>query len=183
MIETEVIRRADHHGEVVTILREDGQMSSCSRLPRRATKVDIKHGPWSSYSAFEGRPCPNGDQSRQGQTSGSLSLDSDPDWKKAYVRLQGGRKNSGSFSRGHRRIGCPERRRRNMTMAIRKLKPTSPGRRFQTIQTSTTRSPTSRSPTEPLTVAAARSRVVATVDGEITVWWRRGGGHKRAYRM
>lgn len=64
-------------------------------------------------------------------------------------------------------------------MAIRKYKPTSPGRRFPTVQTFdeiTTDRPY-RPLTEPLKKSGGRNN-----RGEITVWWR-GGGHKRAYRV
>ena len=64
-------------------------------------------------------------------------------------------------------------------MAIRKHKPTSPGRRFRTvpgfeeITTSTPYKPL----TKPLKKSGGRNN-----KGETTVWWR-GGGHKRAYRV
>ncbi len=64
-------------------------------------------------------------------------------------------------------------------MAIRKHKPTSPGRRFQTVQILdeiTTDRPY-RPLTQPLKKSGGRNN-----RGEITVWWR-GGGHKRAYRV
>ena len=64
-------------------------------------------------------------------------------------------------------------------MAIRKHKPTSPGRRFQTVQVYdeiTTDRPY-RPLTKPLKKSGGRNN-----RGEITVWWR-GGGHKRAYRI
>ena len=64
-------------------------------------------------------------------------------------------------------------------MAIRKHKPTSAGRRFQTVQIYdelTTDRPY-RPLTKPLKKSGGRNNL-----GEITVWWR-GGGHKRAYRV
>ena len=64
-------------------------------------------------------------------------------------------------------------------MAIRKYKPTSPGRRFQTghvFDEITTDRPY-RPLTQPLKKSGGRNNL-----GEITVWWR-GGGHKRAYRV
>ena len=64
-------------------------------------------------------------------------------------------------------------------MAIRKHKPTSAGRRFQTVQVYdeiTTDRPY-RPLTQPLKKSGGRNN-----RGEITVWWR-GGGHKRAYRV
>ena len=64
-------------------------------------------------------------------------------------------------------------------MAIRKHKPTSPGRRFQTVQIldEITTSRPYRPLTKPLKKSGGRNN-----RGEITVWWR-GGGHKRAYRV
>jgi large subunit ribosomal protein L2 len=64
-------------------------------------------------------------------------------------------------------------------MAIRKLKPTSPGRRFQTIQVYD--EITTSRPYRPLTLPLKKSGG-RNSHGEITVWWR-GGGHKRAYRV
>ena len=64
-------------------------------------------------------------------------------------------------------------------MPIRKYKPTSPGRRFQTVQVFdeiTTDSPY-RPLTEPLKRSGGRNNT-----GELTSWWR-GGGHKRLYRV
>ena len=64
-------------------------------------------------------------------------------------------------------------------MAIRKHKPTSPGRRFQTVQVFdeiTTDRPY-RPLTKPLKKSGGRNNY-----GEVTSWWR-GGGHKRAYRV
>ena len=64
-------------------------------------------------------------------------------------------------------------------MSIRNYKPTSPGRRFQTVQvfedltTSTPHKPL----VEPLQRSGGRNN-----HGEITIWWR-GGGHKRMYRV
>jgi large subunit ribosomal protein L2 len=64
-------------------------------------------------------------------------------------------------------------------MPIRQYKPTSPGRRFQTVQTfDDITSTTSHKPlTEPLRRTGGRNN-----RGEITSWWR-GGGHKRNYRV
>ncbi len=63
-------------------------------------------------------------------------------------------------------------------MPIRKFKPTSPGRRFQTAQTSDdiTTSEPYKPLVEPLRKSGGRNNT-----GELTSWWR-GGGHKRAYR-
>jgi len=64
-------------------------------------------------------------------------------------------------------------------MAIRKYKPTSAGRRFQTVPTFeeiTTDKP-HRPLVRPLKKSGGRNN-----QGEVTIWWR-GGGHKRAYRI
>ena len=64
-------------------------------------------------------------------------------------------------------------------MPIRKYNPTSPGRRFQTVQTFddiTTTEPY-KPLVEPLRKSGGRNN-----HGELTIWWR-GGGHKRAYRI
>ena len=64
-------------------------------------------------------------------------------------------------------------------MPIRKYKPTSPGRRFQTVQTFD--EITSTEPYKPLTEPLRKSGGRSST-GEVTMWWR-GGGHKRAYRV
>jgi large subunit ribosomal protein L2 len=64
-------------------------------------------------------------------------------------------------------------------MAIRKYKPTSAGRRFQTVQVFdeiTTQEPY-KPLTEPLRKSGGRNN-----RGETSSWWR-GGGHKRLYRV
>ena len=64
-------------------------------------------------------------------------------------------------------------------MPIRKYNPTSPGRRFQTVQMFdeiTTTEPY-KPLTEPLHKSGGRNN-----HGELTSWWR-GGGHKRIYRI
>ncbi len=64
-------------------------------------------------------------------------------------------------------------------MPIRKYKPTSAGRRFQTVQIFdelTTDKPY-KPLTRPLNKSGGRNNY-----GELTSWWR-GGGHKRTYRM
>ena len=64
-------------------------------------------------------------------------------------------------------------------MPIRTVKPTSPGRRFQALQTTEdiTASKPLKALTEPLHKSGGRNNA-----GELTSWWR-GGGHKRAYRI
>jgi large subunit ribosomal protein L2 len=64
-------------------------------------------------------------------------------------------------------------------MPIRSYKPTSPGRRFQTVQTFD--EITSREPYKPLTEPLRKSGGRNST-GELTSWWR-GGGHKRTYRV
>ncbi|HVC20714.1 MAG TPA: 50S ribosomal protein L2 [Vicinamibacterales bacterium] len=64
-------------------------------------------------------------------------------------------------------------------MPIRKYKPTSAGRRFQTVQVfdEITTSRPHKPLTEPLPRSGGRNN-----RGELTSWWR-GGGHKRVYRV
>jgi large subunit ribosomal protein L2 len=64
-------------------------------------------------------------------------------------------------------------------MPIRKYKPTSPGRRFQTVQTFD--DITTNEPHKPLVENLHRSGG-RNNHGELTSWWR-GGGHKRLYRI
>ena len=64
-------------------------------------------------------------------------------------------------------------------MAIRKYKPTSAGRRFQTVQLF--EELTAKRPYRPLTKPLKKSGG-RNSRGELTIWWR-GGGHKRAYRV
>ena len=64
-------------------------------------------------------------------------------------------------------------------MPIRKYKPTSAGRRFQTVQVfdEITATKPHKPLTEPLRRSGGRNNA-----GHLTVWWR-GGGHKRLYRV
>ncbi len=64
-------------------------------------------------------------------------------------------------------------------MGIRTYKPTSPGRRFQTVQTFD--DVTTSKPHKPLVEALHRSGG-RNNHGELTSWFR-GGGHKRLYRI
>jgi large subunit ribosomal protein L2 len=64
-------------------------------------------------------------------------------------------------------------------MAIRSYKPTSPGRRFQTIQDYA--EITTAKPYKPLTENLKKSGG-RNNHGEVTMWWR-GGGHRRLYRI
>src|SRR5574338_1260048 len=64
-------------------------------------------------------------------------------------------------------------------MAIRKYKPTSAGRRFQTVQgfDELTETRPYKPLTEPMKKSGGRNN-----HGELSSWWR-GGGHKRNYRV
>jgi large subunit ribosomal protein L2 len=64
-------------------------------------------------------------------------------------------------------------------MAIRKYKPTSAGRRFQTVQVydEITATHPYKPLTEPMKQSGGRNN-----HGELSSWWR-GGGHKRNYRV
>ena len=64
-------------------------------------------------------------------------------------------------------------------MPIKAYKPTSPGRRFQTVQTFD--DITTNKPHKPLVENLHRSGG-RNNHGELTSWWR-GGGHKRLYRI
>jgi large subunit ribosomal protein L2 len=64
-------------------------------------------------------------------------------------------------------------------MGIKAYKPTSPGRRFQTVQTFD--EITTNEPHKPLVQSLHRSGGRSN-HGELTSWWR-GGGHKRLYRI
>jgi large subunit ribosomal protein L2 len=64
-------------------------------------------------------------------------------------------------------------------MPIRKYKPTSPGRRFQTVQVFD--EITAQEPHRPLTAPLKKSGG-RNNSGGLTSWWR-GGGHKRLYRI
>jgi large subunit ribosomal protein L2 len=64
-------------------------------------------------------------------------------------------------------------------MPIKAYKPTSPGRRFQTVQTFDDL--TTSEPHKPLVETLQRSGG-RNNHGELTSWWR-GGGHKRLYRI
>jgi large subunit ribosomal protein L2 len=64
-------------------------------------------------------------------------------------------------------------------MPFRKLKPTSPGTRFQTVPIFD--EITTQTPYKPL-VEPMKSTGGRNNQGHLTSWWR-GGGHKRAYRI
>jgi large subunit ribosomal protein L2 len=64
-------------------------------------------------------------------------------------------------------------------MGIRKFNPTSPGTRFQTVQTFD--EITTQEPYKPL-VEPIKSTGGRNNQGHLTSWWR-GGGHKRMYRI
>jgi large subunit ribosomal protein L2 len=64
-------------------------------------------------------------------------------------------------------------------MPIRKMNPTSPGQRFQTVQVfdEITATTPHKPLTEPIHSTGGRNN-----RGQLTSWWR-GGGHKRTYRI
>jgi large subunit ribosomal protein L2 len=64
-------------------------------------------------------------------------------------------------------------------MPFRKMNPTSPGTRFQTVQTFD--DVTTQEPYKPL-VEPLKSTGGRNNQGHLTSWWR-GGGHKRMYRI
>ena len=117
---------------------------------------------------------------RQGRFVGQRS-----DWKKAYVRLRDGEKMPGVPGRRVEagsavdvpgaRCTSPNSAEGFRAMPIRTYKPTSPGRRFQTVQVfdEITTSEPYKPLTEPLHKSGGRNN-----HGELTSWWR-GGGHKR----
>ena len=120
---TEVIRRP-LVTEKTTIAREAGRRSSCSRWRRDATKIDVRRAVeklFGSKVASVRTQIMHGKIKRQGRFAGQRS-----DWKKAWVRLQGRREGAGV----HRR-----RVDEGSIMPIRNYKPTSAGRRFQSVQT------------------------------------------------
>jgi large subunit ribosomal protein L2 len=80
---------------------------------------------------------------------------------------------------GERQTANGKRQEGKRTMPIRKYKPTSPGRRFQTVQTFD--DITTNEPHKPLVENLHRSGG-RNNHGELTSWWR-GGGHKRLYRI
>ena len=65
-------------------------------------------------------------------------------------------------------------------MPIRKYNPTSPGQRFQTVQTFD--EITTHGAAQAAGRAAAAAPAAATTAAQLTSWWR-GGGHKRMYRI
>ena len=159
-----------------------------------ATKVDIKRAVEKLLgSKVEGvrTAIAHGKFKRQGRFIGQRS-----DWKKAYVKLRDGREDSGVPGRARksscqlpasswRSGGCEQleagswKLQGSEDMPIRKYNPTSPGRRFQTVQVfdEVTTSEPYKPLTEPLRKSGGRNN-----HGELTSWWR-GGGHKRNYRI
>jgi len=72
-----------------------------------------------------------------------------------------------------------EGKQREYRMAVKRYKPTSPGRRFMTY--STREEITQRSPEKSLLVPLKKTGG-RNVFGRVTSW-QRGGGHKRMYRI
>ena len=163
MKQTDVIRRP-LITEKTTLLREGGRTLVFEVAPH-ATKVDVKRAVEKLFGAkveAVRTAIAHGKMKRQGRFVGQRS-----DWKKAYVEAPRRRKGPRVPGRGI------------SIMPIRKYKPTSPGRRFQTVQTfdDITSTEPHRPLVEPLTSSGGRNN-----HGELTSWWR-GGGHKRNYRV
>ena len=115
---TDVIRRP-LITEKTSILREDGRTIVFEVAPAR-TRSQIKHAVeqlLGSKVASVRTSIAHGKIKRQGRFAGRRS-----DWKKAYVTLREGAEDAGVPGRG-------------VIMPIRKFNPTSPGTRFQTVQT------------------------------------------------
>src|SRR5262249_10587195 len=115
----------------------------------------------------EGREHPDQHRARQGEAAGTL--------RRTPVRLEESVREAG---RRREDAGIP-RRRIGTIMPIRKYNPTSPGSRFQTVQTFddiTTEEP-NKPLVEPMHTTGGRNN-----QGQLTSWWR-GGGHKRMYRI
>ena len=154
--------------EKTTLLRE-GNRTVVFEVASNATKVDIKRAVEKLLgSKVEGSShldCPRQDEAPGAVRRPALGLE------ESLREAPRGRE-SARVPRGS--VG-----KRITTMPIRKYRPTSPGRRFQTVQTfDDITSTTSHKPlTEPLRKSGGRNN-----HGELTSWWR-GGGHKRNYRV
>ena len=159
---TDVIRRP-LITEKTSILREDGR-TIVFQVAAAANKIEIKRAVeqlLGSKVASIRTSIAHGKIKRQGRFAGRRS-----DWKKAYVKLREGAEDA----------GVPGRR---VIMPIRKFNPTSPGQRFQTVQTFD--EITTHEPYKPL-VEPLHSTGGRNNRGQLTSWWR-GGGHKRMYRI
>ena len=163
MKQTEVIRRP-LITEKTTLLREDGRTLVFEVAPH-ATKVDIKRAVEKLFGAkveaVRTAMC-----ARQDEAPGAV--------RRPAVGLEEGLREAPRGREGPRVPG-----RGISIMPIRKYKPTSPGRRFQTVQTFD--DITSTEPHKPLIEPLQRSGGRDN-HGELTSWWR-GGGHKRNYRV
>ena len=163
---TDVIRRP-LITEKTSILREDGRTIVFQVAPG-ANKTEIKRAIEQLLGAKVDSvrtSIAHGKVKRQGRYAGRRS-----DWKKAYVKLREGAKMP-EFLEGERITQSYAR--------IRKYNPTSPGSRFQTVQTFdeiTTGEP-HKPLVEPMHTTGGRNNA-----GHLTSWWR-GGGHKRMYRI
>ena len=166
---TDVIRRP-LVTEKTTIARETARRSSCSKWratrPRSTCKRAVE-----KLFGVEGRVGAHADRARQVQAPGPV--------RGPAVGLE-----EGLGPAEGRREGAGVHRRhvetRDRIMPIRNYKPTSAGRRFQSVQTfdeiTTVDGRTSR------WSRRSSDRAAATTSGELTSWWR-GGGHKRNYRI
>src|SRR6185436_9508637 len=122
---------------------------------------------------LEGGAGSHGDRPWQGEASGTL--------RRTALGLEEGLREAarGSEAPGVLRGSLATTSFEDQKMGIRTYKPTSPGRRFQTVQTFDDL--TTSKPHKPLVENLHRSGG-RNNHGELTSWWR-GGGHKRLYRI
>ena len=161
---TDVIRRP-LITEKTSIQRERDGRTIVFEVATHANKTEIKRAVETllgSKVEHVRTAIAHGKVKRQGRFAGQRS-----DWKKAYVKLREGEKLPEFFE------GAVTK------MPIKAYKPTSPGRRFQTVQTFD--DITTNEPHKPLVENLHRSGG-RNNHGELTSWWR-GGGHKRLYRI
>jgi len=162
---TDVIRRP-LITEKTSILREDGK-TIVFHVAAGANKIDIKRAVEHLLGA------------KVASVRTSIAhgkVEAAGPFRRAALRLEAGLRPA---ARRREAAGVPRGRvERGGSMAIRSYKPTSPGRRFQTIQDYA--EITTAKPFKPLTEHLKKSGG-RNNHGEITVWWR-GGGHRRLYR-
>ena len=161
---TDVIRRP-LITEKTSIQRERDGRTIVFEVATHANKTEIKRAVETllgSKVEHVRTAIAHGKVKRQGRFAGQRS-----DWKKAYVKA------------ARRREVARVLRGGVISMPIKAYKPTSPGRRFQTVQTFD--DITTNEPHKPLVENLHRSGG-RNNHGELTSWWR-GGGHKRLYRI
>ena len=182
---TDVIRRP-LMTEKTSILREDGR-TIVFQVASSANKIEIKRAVeqllGSKVDSIR-TSIAHGKVKRQGRFAGRRS-----DWKKAYVKLREGAKmpefleeRNGAWQLVNGELKSPSHQsiaNSRFTMPIRKYNPTSPGQRFQTVQTFD--EITTNEPYKPL-IEPLHSTGGRNNRGQLTSWWR-GGGHKRMYRI